>query len=224
MEEKKCDIVLDILPLYADKVCSEESKRYIEDHLENCEYCKKEYEQMKCDLVVPVDEDTSMIRKIKQRNRIEKMVVAGAVAVVFLGIFAIFIGYALAPRTNVNGDVTNQVSVEQDSQGIWWLNRRGNAVDVARVGMRVYKEDGTLLIDTVNGKVNGKFKEENNVQIELVFGGSLFSKWGHNLYDMSGSEGGMEEKSVILGESWKDRVQSIYYMDGDRKIDLWEMK
>ena len=100
----------------------------------------------------------------------------------------ILICFALAPRTNVSGDVLNQVSVEQDAKGLWWLTKRGNAVDVSRVGVRIYKEDGTLLADTVNGKVNGNFSEEKN---------------------------------VILGESWKDRVKAIYYMDGDKRIDLW---
>lgn len=222
MDEKRCALVLDILPLYVDQVCSEESRRYIEEHLENCENCKKEYEQMERDLVVPAEKDVSLIKKIKRRNRTEKIVIAGTVAIFFLILFAVFIQFALAPRINVNGDVVDQVSVKQDSQGIWWLNKQGNALDVSRVGMRVYKEDGTLLVDTVNAKVNGKVQEESNVQVELIFCGSLFSKLGHSLYDMSESQGGTEEKSMILGESWKDRVQSIYYMDGDRKINLWE--
>lgn len=224
MEESKCGIVLDILPLYVDKVCSETSQRYVEEHLKSCEFCQKEYEEMKENLVVPIDEDATMIKKIKKRNRIEKVVIATAVAITFVIVCSVFLVFALAPMTNMNKDVINQVSIEQDSKGIWWLNRKGNAVDVSRIGVRVYKEDGTLLIDTANGKINGKIKAENNVKVELVFCGSLFDKWGHQLYDVSKVEGGMEEKSVILGESWKDRVKSIYYMDGDTRIDLWEMK
>ena len=222
MEDKKCNIVLDLLPLYVDEVCSEDTKQYIEEHMKACEVCKKEYEEMKKELVLPVDDDSGMIKKIKRRNRIEKGIIAGVAAITLAIVCCILICFALAPRTNVSGDVLNQVSVEQDAKGLWWLTKRGNAVDVSRVGVRIYKEDGTLLADTVNGKVNENFSEEKNVEIELVFCGSLFSKIGHRLYDQSDAEGGMEEKSVILGESWKDRVKAIYYMDGNKRIDLWK--
>lgn len=224
MQEKECNIILDILPLYVDQVCSEESKRYIEEHMEYCASCKNEYEEMKQELVVPVDDDAGMIKKIRRRNRIEKGIIAGAVAITLAVVCYIFICFALAPRTNLSKEVINQVSVEQDAQGIWWLIKKENAVDVSRVGVRIYKEDGTLLVDTQNAKVNGNAAKEKNVEIELVFCGSLFSKMGHTLYDASDEEGGMEEKSVILGERWKDRVKSIFYMDGDRKIELWKME
>lgn len=35
-----CEIIKDLLPLYHDKVCSEESKVIIEEHLKNCGDCK----------------------------------------------------------------------------------------------------------------------------------------------------------------------------------------
>ncbi len=35
-----CDIIKDLLPLYADGVCSEESAKMIEEHLKSCEKCK----------------------------------------------------------------------------------------------------------------------------------------------------------------------------------------
>lgn len=35
-----CDMIQDLLPLYLDKVCSEESKKEIEDHLSECSDCK----------------------------------------------------------------------------------------------------------------------------------------------------------------------------------------
>lgn len=35
-----CDLVQDILPLYHDGVCSEDSKRIVEEHLSECDECK----------------------------------------------------------------------------------------------------------------------------------------------------------------------------------------
>lgn len=37
----KCKIVEDLLPLYVDNVCSEESKQAVEEHLKECEKCRK---------------------------------------------------------------------------------------------------------------------------------------------------------------------------------------
>ena len=35
-----CDIVKDLLPLYADDVCSGESRKAVEEHLNSCPDCK----------------------------------------------------------------------------------------------------------------------------------------------------------------------------------------
>ncbi len=34
-----CDVILDIIPLYHDKVCSEKSREYVEEHIKGCETC-----------------------------------------------------------------------------------------------------------------------------------------------------------------------------------------
>lgn len=40
----KCNVIRDLLPLYADKVCSEDSKVMVEEHLAECKECKQELE------------------------------------------------------------------------------------------------------------------------------------------------------------------------------------
>lgn len=42
-----CDIVKDLIPLYIDGCCSEESKNAVEEHIRDCEDCKKLVEDMK---------------------------------------------------------------------------------------------------------------------------------------------------------------------------------
>ncbi len=41
-----CDVIRDLLPLYHDEVCSTESRRLVEEHLEQCEDCKNELNSM----------------------------------------------------------------------------------------------------------------------------------------------------------------------------------
>ena len=35
-----CDVIKDLLPLYYDKACSEQSKKIVEEHLEECASCR----------------------------------------------------------------------------------------------------------------------------------------------------------------------------------------
>lgn len=42
-----CGIIKDLLPLYIDDVCNEESKTAVEHHLSECEKCRQYYEAMK---------------------------------------------------------------------------------------------------------------------------------------------------------------------------------
>ena len=42
MKEKiSCEIIKDLLPNYIEKLTSEETNEYIEEHLKNCEECQK---------------------------------------------------------------------------------------------------------------------------------------------------------------------------------------
>ena len=42
-----CNVIMDLLPLYVDECCSEESERLVAEHLEACESCRKIYDQMR---------------------------------------------------------------------------------------------------------------------------------------------------------------------------------
>ena len=41
-----CDLIRDIMPLYHDEVASEESRKAVEEHLEECSACKEYYDIM----------------------------------------------------------------------------------------------------------------------------------------------------------------------------------
>lgn len=60
-----CDIIKDLIPLYIDGCCSEESKRYVEQHINNCEDCNKLLEDMKAPSdVVEISESPKTFSKL----------------------------------------------------------------------------------------------------------------------------------------------------------------
>ena len=59
----KCEIIRDLLPLYIENLCSEESCREVEAHLAACGRCRAEYRNMTAE--VPVAEtDEERVQKI----------------------------------------------------------------------------------------------------------------------------------------------------------------
>ena len=44
---KQCEVIRDLLPLYADDVCSETSRRLIEEHLQECPECSAVLEKLR---------------------------------------------------------------------------------------------------------------------------------------------------------------------------------
>lgn len=51
MKMMKCEVVQDLLALYADDCCSAESKKLVEEHLRSCPECQKILEEMETPVV-----------------------------------------------------------------------------------------------------------------------------------------------------------------------------
>ena len=52
MSKISCDIIQDMLPLYYDEVCSADSRKMIEEHLQECEKCSNIFQKLKTECVV----------------------------------------------------------------------------------------------------------------------------------------------------------------------------
>ena len=70
MKDIHCAVIKDLLPLYYDGVCSEETRMLIEEHMGSCNECKKELESLHATIEIPPIErehrkqDEKMIRKM----------------------------------------------------------------------------------------------------------------------------------------------------------------
>lgn len=100
MNKINCNVIGDLLPLYVDGAVSEDTKKLVEEHLAECEECKKTAEDMGKELVLPVHEtvaaaETSFLQKMKKnltKRKILTAVVSVLVtAVVFVGGYAAMI-------------------------------------------------------------------------------------------------------------------------------------
>ncbi len=51
MENKNCDIVKDLIPSYADGICSDATKEYVEEHVQECDGCRQMLEAYKANVL-----------------------------------------------------------------------------------------------------------------------------------------------------------------------------
>lgn len=81
-----CNIIRDLLPLYCDEICSEESKEMIEEHLPTCQECNKILEKMQSNSmdkenILPFEIEKSKVLKNIKKSIFRKKVLTAALAV-----------------------------------------------------------------------------------------------------------------------------------------------
>ena len=69
MKKNECNVVRDLMPLVLDRVASDESRALVEEHMDSCEECRKQYEEMKADM----PEETRAEYEEEQRTIVEAL-------------------------------------------------------------------------------------------------------------------------------------------------------
>ena len=85
--KNECSIVRDLLPLYAESMVSPETASFMEEHLKDCEHCRKEYERLKAPCAVPAQDDAApllMLQKKMAAKRLWTIVLTAVFAVALL--------------------------------------------------------------------------------------------------------------------------------------------
>jgi hypothetical protein len=69
-----CEIIKDLLPLYHDNVCSEDSRKLVEDHLLTCEKCRDELKQIDIEIkTVKNTEDIKIMNNIAKKWKQDRL-------------------------------------------------------------------------------------------------------------------------------------------------------
>lgn len=126
-----CEIIQDLMPMYADGLTSETTNREIQVHLEECDTCREMFERMKADMVgasqtAGKPSEIDYLKKVRRRN--VRNVVLGAsgvflvmAAVLFMKLFVI--GYPtesyMVTYTDVNGEQVNVGGIMIDSAAVY---------------------------------------------------------------------------------------------------------
>lgn len=82
-----CNVIRDILPLYAEDLASEDTKRLVDDHLCECDDCTRELGVLKKVQMIPVEREVTGLKKVKKTIVIRRIV---AVMTALLTVFSLF--------------------------------------------------------------------------------------------------------------------------------------
>ena len=192
----KCNIVKDLLPLYVEDVTSQDSNKIIEEHLKECEECKKHYEELK---------DGSFIEELKEEQvneenhkktmkTIKKKIILGklffALISAIVVIITLFSTYSYMNNKIVPIQYDNNISV---------IERNGNIYAVLKNNTYINAKSKSVEITNEEGKTE-KF-------LYFYFSTTLWENTFKPLSDYY--------TEYILIPSDKEKADKIYYYVGD---------
>ena len=99
-----CKIIEDLLPLYAEGICSEESRAAVEEHIAGCNTCSEKLRLLKTDVPSPVaadDTGAGALKKVK-RGILERSLLAASGLLLVIGL-----GLILAATLLYQSEVEN---------------------------------------------------------------------------------------------------------------------
>ena len=92
-----CNIIKDLLPLYAEDLVSQDSKALVDDHLCGCDSCRKELEALKQAPKVPVEVETTSLKRVEDAIRKRKMLTAATAMLTLAAVLVTGFIFLLTP-------------------------------------------------------------------------------------------------------------------------------
>lgn len=118
-----CDIIRDVLPLYAEDMVSNATREMVDGHLCECEGCTGELEMLKKPQKLPVEADVTSLKRVGDSIRRRRIL---AVMAVFLLIATLLLGGALMLDAKIYlsaGEAVEDIYVEGDGVKIVWSDQ-----------------------------------------------------------------------------------------------------
>lgn len=215
MSKNKCGLIKDILPLYADEVCSEESRKAVAEHISECPECRRELEKMGRSIAIGADNDIKVIKRIRRRICIERItIISVCVFIILAVVFAVTVfmntccamdyeKYALA----------DNIRIEAEENGDIWLVKKGYAAESAYAYPTLRDE---------NGHYMGYNDSEFDKNAVAAYGFTLNHRriLGMGKFEISSSE----EKTFLFNSNEKENIKEIFYYDAENNKEyiLWE--
>lgn len=209
-DEKRCRIVQDLLPMYIDELCSDESKELVEEHLRTCDDCKRIYDSMKegeeaiaSYNTSSAESDEQLIKRVSNdiNRRTGK---SRKIAVAAIGIVAILIIGLFAPIGRIG---SNDLSAK-----VFVVDRTGCEINGDYKNMEEFIGETLFINDVDSNNTSDKYAlidipgfSKYNVEVidtQIGSGYNVHDQAEHNYYN-AGFVGGYSQTAIQEGADFK---------------------
>lgn len=118
-----CDIIRDLLPLYAEDMVSEDSKKLVDDHLCGCDGCVKELAALKKPQKMPVETDVSSLKRVELTIRRKKTLTVLAALMTVAAMIVTALTWLMTPYV---------LTATEAIEDVWVTDDGALAIDYAR--------------------------------------------------------------------------------------------
>ena len=92
-----CDIIRDLLPLYAEDLVSEDSRKLVDEHLCSCDPCTKQLGILKKAAQIPIEVETKSLERVEHTIRRRKVLTVAAALLTVASLIVTVITFLLTP-------------------------------------------------------------------------------------------------------------------------------
>lgn len=118
-----CNVIKDLLPLYAEDLVSQESRELIQEHISGCEDCKKELEALKKSPRLPLEVDTTGLKQISNMIRKKRILSVLTAVITLVTVLVTGVIFMMTPIYLTAGQAIEGVKLREDG---------GLAIDYSR--------------------------------------------------------------------------------------------
>lgn len=109
-----CNIIRDLLPLYAEDLASEDTRALVDEHLRECEDCTNVLNEMKKSSPVPVEAAPESLNKVKKTIRRRRVVSVMAAVLTVITIASFVFTYLFTPFQLTKEQALDDFYVRED--------------------------------------------------------------------------------------------------------------
>ncbi len=233
-----CNVIRDLIPLYYDKICSEESAAIVKEHLEECNDCREYYEEL-CNSVTieenfydkdvekkKADSFRSFSKKVLKRAI---LIVSGIVMSIFvLGMILLLLlhmdlTYNKNDYSNIDNYDKYRNEVFTENMKEIWPEEINDAVNVTGYRLIDYYDDATAYTGYMSIAYEKESYDQEVERLKTVDSTEYLGKYENT---------GFEEYTVLAIKAYEygERVGDGYYgftyalTDGDNEIIYVELE
>ena len=220
-----CAIINDLLPLYADGVCSEESRQAVMEHLKDCACCRKEYEKMEqyaaqtrnhypSEVKSTTFIESDALVKVRRELLFKRILTAAVAALLVIGLVA---GSGIYMKNHVHS-----VVYDADKQNIQVVQESDGDI-IARLYGTEWESVYSRTIELEDGQNAVIFSMTSSTWNDLMIGDNTASEY---LVAGNGKDVGQIEQVYFLSQPVNelsyDQLTELFANNPEQFTLLWE--